>query len=226
MTQTQTHQHLAPPGQVTHHLTPELLMAYSAGTLPEAFSLVVATHLSICDSCRADAASYDTVGGAVLDSISPDAGACDFEATLARITSSPAQPATAQPLPDDVIPSPLAAYIGGGLDAVKWKKVGGGVRQAILPTSSDATARLLYIPAGTAVPDHGHRGTELTLVLQGAFSDEDGRYARGDVEIADEDVDHTPIAETGADCICLAATDAPLRFAGWLPRMLQPFVKI
>ena len=101
-----------------------------------------------------------------------------------------------------------------------------GVRQAVLPTSTEATARLLYIPAGTAVPDHGHRGLELTLVLQGAFEDEEGRFARGDIEIADADLDHMPVADVSEDCICLAVTDAPLRFKGWLPRLAQPFLGI
>ena len=101
-----------------------------------------------------------------------------------------------------------------------------GVKQAILKTGPQARARLLYIPAGQSIPDHGHRGTELTLVLQGAFRDEDGRFGPGDLEIADEALEHTPIAEAGEDCICLAATDAPLRFRGLLPRMLQPVFRI
>jgi len=87
-------------------------------------------------------------------------------------------------------------------------------------------ARLLYIPAGQSVPDHGHRGTELTLVLQGAFRDEADRFGPGDIEIADESLKHTPVAEAGADCICLAATDAPLRFTGLIPRLVQPFFRI
>ena len=96
----------------------------------------------------------------------------------------------------------------------------------VLKTSGDATVRLLKIPAGTAIPDHGHRGTELTLVLQGAFVDETDRFARGDVEVANEDLNHTPTAEDGLDCICLAATDAPLRFSGIIPRLAQRFVGI
>ena len=101
-----------------------------------------------------------------------------------------------------------------------------GVKQSILPTAPGATARLLYIPAGTAVPDHGHNGTEVTLVLKGAFEDEDGRFARGDVEVATEELNHTPVADISEDCICLAVTDAPLRFKGLLPRLAQPFLKI
>jgi len=76
------------------------------------------------------------------------------------------------------------------------------------------------------VPDHGHHGLELTLVLQGAFRDEDAVFKRGDVEIATEETQHTPIAEPGLDCICLAATDAPLKFRAILPRLAQPFLRI
>jgi putative transcriptional regulator len=104
--------------------------------------------------------------------------------------------------------------------------LGGGVRQAILPTGPKATVRLLHIPAGQAVPDHGHRGMELTLVLRGAFRDATDRFGPGDLEIADEDLAHKPVAEVGEDCICLAATDAPLRFAGFMPRLLQPLFRI
>ena len=109
---------------------------------------------------------------------------------------------------------------------MKWRTLGMGVRQAILPTSRAASARLLYIPAGQAVPDHGHRGMELTLVLQGAFRDATDRFGVGDLEIAGQELEHIPTAEPGADCICLAATDAPLRFKEWLPRMLQPVFRI
>lgn len=64
------------------------------------------------------------------------------------------------------------------------------------------------------------------MVLQGAFSDDDDRFARGDVEIADEELHHTPVADISEDCICLAVTDAPLRFNSLLPRLAQPFLRI
>ncbi|WP_333815162.1 ChrR family anti-sigma-E factor [Tabrizicola sp.] len=211
---------------IRHHLSDQLLMAYAAGQLPEAFSLVVATHLSLCDDCRAQAGSFDAVGGALLEEAGETAMGEDALAqTLARIEGLP-QGRSGAPKPAGIFPAPLAAYVGGGPDAVRWRRVGGGVRQAILSTGGSATARLLYIPAGRAVPDHGHQGMELTLVLQGAFADEDQSFARGDVEISDETVEHTPTVLAGQDCICLAATDAPLRFRGLIPRLAQPFLRI
>lgn len=227
---------------IRHHLTDELLMAYSAGTLPEAFNLVVATHVSLCDACRARLESFDAVGGALLEETRPAAAMSQgaLADTMRRIkaeatsqcggdTMPPATRRSEAPDPAQrtgLFPAPLAEYVGGDLDAVTWRSVGGGVRQAILPTSAQASARLLLIPGGVAVPDHGHHGTEITLVLKGAFQDEHDRFGPGDIEIATEETHHTPVAEVGDDCICLAVTDAPLKFRGLLPRLAQPFFRI
>jgi len=214
---------------IRHHLSDDLLMAYSAGQLPEAFNLIVATHVSLCDECRARLGSFDAVGGALLDEVPAEPVAdVSLAATMARIKGAgPVSRRVAVPAPRaGVLPVPLCDYVGGGIDAVRWRNAGGGVRQAILPTGPGATARLLHIPGGVAVPDHGHRGMELTLVLQGAFRDETDRFGPGDIEIATEDLEHTPVAEDGVACICLAVTDAPLRFNALIPRLLQPFLKI
>lgn len=214
--------------EINHHLTDALLMAYSAGTLPEAFDLVVATHISLCDECRARMHEFDAVGGNLMEDAGTVAmGADSLAATLAMIADRKSEPA---PRPahrrDRIFPAPLQDYVGGDLDAVKWRRVGGGVSDAILRTRGDATVRLLRIPGGVAVPDHGHRGMELTLVLQGAFRDDTDRFGAGDIEVADDSLVHQPVAMPGADCICLAATDAPLRFNALIPRLAQPFLRI
>jgi putative transcriptional regulator len=210
-----------------HHLPDPILMAHAAGTLPEAFGLVVATHVSLCDDCRARLQAFEAVGGTVLDAageVPVSDGALD--ATMRLIASRAKDPIKARMPASAVFPAPLRDYVGGDVDAVRWRSVAGGVRQSILASSRSGSVRLLYIPAGAAMPDHGHRGTEMTMVLQGAFSDADGRFARGDVEVATEATSHTPVAEPGEACVCLAATDAPLRFSGLLPRIVQPFFRI
>lgn len=215
---------------IRHHISEQLLLAHACGQLPEAFNLVVAAHLTLCDECRARAGAFDALGGAVIDAGEASAMADGaFEVALARLSG--AAPERARPAVRGVLPAPLPDYVGGDLDAVRWRSVGMGVRQAILPTERAgsgraATARLLYIPAGAAMPGHGHGGLELTMVLQGAFVDAGRRYGPGDVEIADEATQHTPVAAAGADCICLAAADAKLKFSGLLPRLAQPFFRI
>ena len=215
---------------IKHHLTDSILMGYAAGTLPEAFNLMVATHVSLCDECRARLEGFEAVGGEMLDQpasneVAMDAGS--LAATLSLIAGG-AQDEIRVPRVSgsSVLPGPLQDYVGGDLDAIQWRGIGMGVKQAILPTSKDASARLLFIPAGAAMPDHGHKGLEMTMVLQGAFQDEDDYFSRGDVEVADSDTHHTPVADIHEDCICLAVTDAPLQFQGLLPKIAQRFARI
>jgi putative transcriptional regulator len=209
---------------IKYHLTEPLIGAYAAGSLPEAYSLVVATHVSLCDECRAALEAHEALGGALLEEAGSAGMSEDSLArTLAKIDRG--GPAAGR-VSHGTLPMPLQDYVGGDLDAVKWHAVGGGVRQAVLMRRGRASVRLLQIPAGQAMPEHGHRGIELTLVLKGAFRDQAARFGRGDVEIADASDQHTPVAEAGEDCICLAATDAPLRFVSILPRLVQPFIGI
>lgn len=215
--------------EIKHHLTDDVLMAYSAGTLPEAFSLMVASHVSLCDTCRAQMESFDALGGEILDAVDENGSRMTenaLPATLALIAGGAPIEVETPRNAGGVLPGPLQEYVGGDLDSVRWRGIGMGVKQAILPTSKDATARLLFIPAGTAMPDHGHNGMEMTMVLKGAFQDELDYFARGDVEIADSDTHHTPVADIHEDCICLAVTDAPLRFEGLLPKIAQRFARI
>ncbi|MEO0669677.1 MAG: ChrR family anti-sigma-E factor [Pseudomonadota bacterium] len=214
---------------IKHHLTDSILMGYAAGTLPEAFNLMVATHVSLCDECRVRLEGFEAVGGEMLDQPASNEVAMDADslaATLSLIAGGAQDEIRMPRATASVLPGPLQDYVGGDLDAIQWRGIGMGVKQAILPTSKDASARLLFIPAGAAMPDHGHQGLEMTMVLQGAFQDEDDYFARGDVEVADSDTHHTPVADIHEDCICLAVTDAPLQFQGLLPKIAQRFARI
>jgi putative transcriptional regulator len=209
---------------VRHHVDDRLLRAYACGALPEAFSVVVAAHVSLCDECRARLGAFEAVGGAALAGapVEPMAKG-SFAATLARAKA--ARPIVVRRKCRQ-LPAPIDGYVGGDIGDIAWRSVGGGVRQMKLDTAGEGTVRLLYIPAGQAVPDHGHHGLELTLVLTGAYRDAVDRFGRGDVEIADDDVEHQPVAEPGEPCICIAATSARLRFRSLIPRLLGPVLGI
>jgi putative transcriptional regulator len=214
---------------IRHHLTADILLSYAAGNLAEGWSLAVATHLALCPDCRSREAQFSAIGGEALEDAAPAELADDaLAACFAMIDlGNEVQP----PLPPVLVgtptlPEPLRGYVGGDADTVRWSSVGGGIRQHLIAVSSNAKARLLYIPAGDKVPQHGHRGLELTLVLSGSFADGSMQFHRGDIEIADEQVNHTPTAGPGEPCICLAVTDAPIVFKSLLPRLVQRFVGI
>jgi putative transcriptional regulator len=177
------------------------------------------------------AAELEAVGGALLEGLPPEPMASDsLQRVLARIEQPPAIPEPGQAEQpsqgDPSLPRPLRDYVGATLDALPWRRLGPIAEVQLLRDFPGFTTRLLRIRGGTAVPVHTHRGSELTLVLSGAFSDEGGHYLRGDVEEADSEVTHRPVANADADCLCLAVTDAPLKLTSPLGRLLNPFVRI
>lgn len=212
----------------SHHLSDELLMSYEAGSLAEGWSLAVATHLAYCPECRARADAAKAIGGAMLEDIgiAPLRDGA-LEAALSRLDAeTPEEPKQYSDIRSNV-PEPLRSYIGPDLDAIAWKSLGTAAKQVIIPTADKQTSvRLLRIGAGEPVPEHGHRGLELTVVLRGTLVDEDQRFNVGDVEEANDSVEHQPRASDDSECICLAVTDAPLRFKSLLVRLAQPFLGI
>ena len=217
--------------QPTHHPSDERLLDYVSGAASEPVSLVIATHLALCPRCRREAQELENLGGALLedmpaDTLSPEC----LDRMLARIERpespvEPAKPALAATV-DPSIPQPLRGYLDRPLADLPWRRRGAIAEASLLPGVEKHKTRLLWIRAGAAVPQHTHEGSELTLVLKGSFHDAQGCYVRGDVEEADSDVDHRPIAGDDEDCLCLAVTDAPLKLTSPLGRLINPFVKI
>ena len=208
----------------THHAPDAMLAAYAAGSLPYPFAVLVAAHVSACDECRARLEAHLLMGGVVLER-APRGGGFGDAARTARWRRLASRPFPCRTIRRSTsIPRRSPSCLGGTPPA--WQPLGFGTKQAILWRGGEGTVRLLSIPAGQAVPDHGHRGLELTLVLSGSFSDEGGTFQAGDLEVADETVVHVPTAGEGAPCICAAATDAPIRFRALIPRLLQPLLRI
>ncbi|ARO14670.1 transcriptional activator [Ketogulonicigenium robustum] len=209
--------------EINHHITDDLLRQYADGRLAHPFAVVVAAHISICDECRTRLEVSDTVGGIVLEALDTVALHSDARARMLAALDAPvAQPPAVRA--SGIFPAPVMQALNG--QPPRWRMLGGGIRQQILSADDTGSLRLLYIPQGCAVPEHTHGGLELTLVLQGSFSDVQGRFGRGDLETAHDDVEHQPIADAGQACICLAATDAPLKFFSFIPRLLQPLFRI
>ncbi|WP_420133529.1 ChrR family anti-sigma-E factor [Rhodopseudomonas sp.] len=216
---------------VQHHIGDDLLLSYAAGTLDEASSLLVATHLALCPHCRARSTAAEAVGGELLEALPaaelPPGMMQSVMAQLRREPPAAPAPARMAPASDIVIPEPLRSYLGGDLRTLRWTRVAPRVQQIVIDIpGSRPQARMLRFQGGTQVPTHGHGGRELTLVLSGSLCDRDAVLVRGDVAETDEQTEHQPYAGPEQDCICLAVTDAPLRFKSPWARLLQPLFRI
>ncbi len=215
----------------THHPSEERLLDYATGAASEPVSLLIATHLSYCARCRAVVDELQQIGGALIEDLAPvPLGADSLDRMMARLELPEAQgedddQRRRQTL-NPTLPAPLAAYLDRPLDELSWRRRGAISEYTLMPDRSDHATRLLWIKAGSSTPRHTHQGSELTLVLKGSFQDGHGLYGCGDVEEADSDVDHSPVAGFDGDCLCLAVTDAPLRLTSPLGRLINPFVNI
>jgi len=232
----------------SHHLDDATLVSYSAGALPLALSLVVAAHLDVCAECRRRYAHAERIGGLLLDHNEETVAlpsATARAAMLERLEAPASGPGSAAPsnqaspaaskvvaLPHadpDLLPRSVQPYFGERISALRWRWLAPGVRciRALGEAdSNDGSLLLLKVSPGFSMPVHTHGNSELTLVLQGAYRDELGRFGPGDMADIDLDTEHQPVAENSGPCICLAATDAPLRFRHWAPRLLQPLFRI
>ncbi len=210
----------------------EWLLAYAAGNLSEAKSTLVATHASYHPELREKINDAEHIGGALLsDADSADLSDGFLDRVLDQIDAiekndTPAVETKSNHVDDPRIPAPLAEYLGHGLDDVKWRFMGPGLRQAKLWTGKNGEKLwLLKARGGTEMPEHDHRGTEMTLVLQGSYTVDGHRFGVGDLELAAGDiVDHRPIIDEGEDCICLVVTEAPIKLKTMIGRAFQPFI--
>lgn len=225
---------------INHHPDKSTIMAYAAGTLDEAFAVVVSCHLEACEVCRDALKTSELIGGAALDDCEEaliDAGS--FGRLLEKIDAKQVAetddiPGAGEKRPIARLsdwssgPSALKYYLQTPLSNIKWKWAGPGVWQKPIELSEGAKSslRLLRIAPDQKVPEHSHGGQELTLILSGGYRDAIGYFGAGDVADLDEDIEHQPHVVSDEDCICLAATEAATRFKGIAGRLLQPIVGI
>ena len=184
----------------------------------------------MCETCRAEVADLELIGAALMRgaALAPEAGAA---APLPAVDRPADADAAASSRPrrrsqrTGPLPEPLASVFDLSLETIPWRRLGPGVWHHRLPLSPgvEGDLRLLRIGPGRIMPDHGHGGSELTLVLDGAYSDETGAYRRGDLQDVDEAVEHTPVADAQAGCICLIASERPARFKTLVGKLMQPW---
>lgn len=215
---------------IDHHLDAATLVAYAAGTLGEAFNVVVASHLDWCPACAEDARRAALLGGELIGNLeaTPVSEECRSN-TLSMLDTATLHRFPKTPASQGEVPEPLGHLLGGKpIAGLAWKRKAPGLALFNLPLSGTSSGKLflMRIAPGTAMPEHGHGGEEITLILSGAYNDKFGRYARGDVADLDESIEHQPIVEPDAACICLVATEAPTRFKSWPARLLQPLIGI
>lgn len=212
-----------------HHIDDATLLSYSAGALPAALAVVASSHLERCKECREHLLDADQIGGVLLQQQRVDAPTPDARAAMLTLLDNGSQiEPEARPMDvaeahdPDRLPSALHPWFGHSMRALQWRRVAPGVQRILASDIHGGDLMLLRIAPGSKLPLHSHGGNELTMILDGAYDDVLGHFGPGDVADLDGETLHQPVTSPGVPCICVAATDAPLVFSGWLARTLQP----
>jgi putative transcriptional regulator len=206
----------------------DLLTEYSSGTLPLAQAACVSVHVNDCKQCQNLSTQLSEIGAALFEKLEPQAvGDAQLDRVLAKLDEEPPLTYTKQVEEGSSTPAVLQRLMSGDFSDLDWKKIGSALRISYLSTGDPAHEFALYhIKAGGRIPEHTHRGSEMTLVLEGGFSDAEGSYHKGDFIFRRPGDVHAPTALQSEDCICLAVLDAPLKFTNWKFRWLNPFLKL
>ena len=216
-------------GLPRHHIDGDMLVAYAAGTLGQAESIVVATHLSLCPSCRAGLAATEAVGGALLEDIAP---APIFETAIATVLSrldgaalTPDSPkAEAQTLSGVLLPRCVRDHLPEDLNHLRWSWVSPGVKYAEMLKDTDGVRiGLILGAAGAKIAEHGHSGEELTVVLSGGYRDGGAQFRRGDIHSMGEATVHQPVIDADGECLSLLMLSGPIKPTQLIARIFRRF---
>jgi putative transcriptional regulator len=213
---------------VTHHPDTGMLSEFSSGALPLAQSACVSLHLNYCGQCRHSDQRLQQLGASLFEELTPHAVDDSLlQLVMSRLDEEPPLTYTTRQVPSGHYPPLLQRLMQGDYDDMAWQRMSPALRLCRLRTGDPRHELALYhIRAGGSIPRHTHRGAELTLVLQGSFSDEDGHYIPGDFMVRDGRHRHSPMASRDRDCVCVGVLDAPISFTGWMFRLVNPFLRI
>jgi putative transcriptional regulator len=206
----------------------ELLAAYVSGRLSAPLNALFAAHLELSPANRPYVRALETAAGAALvdGPLAPITGRDAKLAAIFALDAAPKRARVAVPEAPDLFPRALRRFVGMGLSDISWKRTLPGVKEYRVSEGEHGDVSLFWIGAGKKLPTHTHEGSEITLVLQGGFTDVLGHYAVGDVASGDHGITPPPRSDDdGEDCICFAVTDAPLVLTGAFGRWVEPFRK-
>lgn len=212
---------------ISLHPTQQQLLEFVEGNCLPAMALVISAHVDMCVQCKMhiDGLQEQLSEEALADeSVSPD-----FSSMLANITQLPAAERVSQARQKTsieldgrtfLLPRPLQRYVS---KTGNWSHLLGKLWQAPVDLGPIGKANFIYMEKGGRVPEHTHKGTELTLVIDGEFGDGITNYDTGDFMIMDGGHKHTPHSESDEGCLVFTIVDKPLHFTSGIARLMNPF---
>jgi len=214
---------------INRHPESDLLVEYASGFLSVAPCISVTTHLQYCKQCSDSVESLGEIGGELLTTAQAVPVSDElFDRVIASLDSLVEEKPSDEPQRQcsDSISAELPEFVqrllpDGELD---WRRLSPSLKVAPISVGEEEYELALHrIDAGGKAPEHDHLGKEITVVLTGSFSDEEGVYQPGDFLVREAGDTHRPFAARNQECICLSVLEAPIKLTG-IKRVLNPFL--
>ncbi|WP_100656323.1 ChrR family anti-sigma-E factor [Alteromonas flava] len=216
---------------INFHPNLEHIRQFAEGTLAPASALLVSAHCDMCPRCMELARNENSLLANEAFSASEDDPRLDR--MLGSILEQPVaeHQAISAPLIDTIeldgrsfkLPRALQRY---AKSTGNWSSLVGKLWQAPVDLGDIGVANFIYMEKGGRVPEHTHKGSELTLVINGEFSDGISHYDSGDFIALTGEHTHAPFSEAEEGCLVFSIVDKPLHFTSGLARLLNPFSQL
>jgi putative transcriptional regulator len=221
---------------IKHHPKFELIQSFVNGDLPASLSAGISIHASMCPTCQKQISlltdqvaelSFDDVINNFNDlnesEATGESSILNLDDMIEGITEF-----------DDIdvvqsvevktvcfknksynLPSALNNVILG-----KTAQIGKLARARVQLNENEIHTNLLHIEPTGSVPEHTHKGFELTVLLAGSFRDDTGEYVKGDFIMLDGNNTHNPVSDKG--CLCYTVANDSLHFTQGINKLLNP----
>lgn len=215
---------------INYHPSQRQLEQFVEGTCSPAWSLVISAHVDMCKYCQEEVNTITVqVSGEHL--VAKDKEPLDD--TLLNMMGD-IMDLDAADIVDEAandnwleldgrkfeVPRALARFVD---KTDSWSRLVGKLWQAPVDLGEAGKGHFIYMEKGGGVPEHTHRGNELTLVINGEFEDGHRCYDSGDFILMNQNNTHTPISTSEEGCLVFSFVEEPLHFTSGLARLLNPF---
>jgi putative transcriptional regulator len=213
---------------IKFHPSREMLNEHLAANLPLSLTVAMSAHIEMCELCKAESKKLEQLQSQLLWQ-EPDVQPVDFGDMLQNILASPPEKKLQAANKSEVMVAvanrkyqlPAAFRL---FTKLKWSGLGAVSRTRLINNENEVRASLLRIDKGGSIPKHQHKGYELTLLLDGSFSDENGTYHKGDFICLQGGAEHAPYTENG--CLCYVVQNAPVHFVSGVSKVLNPLASL
>lgn len=215
---------------IKYHPSQRQLEEYVAGNCSPAWALVVSAHVDMCPYCQEEVANItaqlsseemvkesfeemdltlSTMMNDIMDTDPADSPSIENEAKFLELDGRRFE-----------IPRALSRFVD---KTDSWSKLVGKLWQAPVDLGDIGKGHFIYMEKGGGVPEHTHKGNELTLVINGEFEDGQRCYDSGDFILMKDTDTHTPVSTSDEGCLVFSFIEQPLHFTSGLARLLNPF---